>query len=148
MPLVTPAQAPPGDWHFRWNYPASTPLRLSGRTHDDGGPLGPLPSAAAPHVSEYVKQFFRTVYYTPAEMVVFTSGKSWKTIAMPEGVRQGDATASFCYCIALDVVVTEIKQRANHEGIEIEDILIWMDDTSTAHRRRIPDSANATALAV
>jgi len=85
---------------------------------------------SAPHVSEYVKQFFRTVYYTPAEMVVFTSGRSWKTIAMPEGVRQGDATASFCYCIALDVVVTEIKQRASHEGIEIEDILIWMDDVS------------------
>ena len=45
VPLVTPAQAPPGDWHFRWNYPASTKLRLSDRTNDDGGPLGPLPSA-------------------------------------------------------------------------------------------------------
>ena len=57
--------------------------------------------------SPSLKRYFTTTYLRVSDAVIYGPG-GYTTIQMREGVRQGDATSSYIFCKALDIILKEI----------------------------------------
>lgn len=81
-----------------------------------------------------LQQYWRLAYGGPSPLVVFGPG-THTTLNMSEGVRQGDSTSTFFFCIAIDPALTKIAERFK----------AWMfcDDLTLVIRREEVDEAVA-----
>jgi len=84
----------------------------------------------------YIKAYFRTVYYPSSALVVYHKGGS-EVISSVEGVRQGDGLSTYMFCKALDTPIAAILSECTRQRIDVVDTLIYADDlnfvTRSAH---------------
>jgi hypothetical protein len=89
-----------------------------------------------------LQQFFRMVYGGTSSIATFGEGDRLAFIAMADGVKQGDATSSFFFCIALDRALHTIHMALNELGIDAH-VYAYMDDITICappeHVNRIVD---------
>ena len=84
--------------------------------------------------SAWLNLYFDQFYLHIADGVVYGPDSNVELIQMSEGVRQGDATSAFIFQKALDIIVSEIVDACESQGVELrkEHIFCYMDDVTFA----------------
>ncbi|MDQ7008659.1 MAG: reverse transcriptase domain-containing protein [Acidobacteriota bacterium] len=60
--------------------------------------------------SSTTRQYFRLTYGAASSLAVYGAGQ-FKTLMMDDGVRQGDSTSSYFFCIGVDGALRELVQK-------------------------------------
>lgn len=73
-------------------------------------------------------QFFRMCYGTESQIALFGGPDELEFIPMAEGVKQGDATSAFLFCLGMDRAVNMINDAIREMRIDGSHVYAYMDD--------------------
>ena len=74
-----------------------------------------------------LQQFFRFVYGESSLVATFGPEDAMHFLTLGEGVKQGDATSSFLFCLGLDTAINMIEETLRLRNIRAH-IYVYMDD--------------------
>lgn len=101
---------------------------------------------ALQHSDEALKQYFRVVYGHATEVAVFGPEGKTEMIPLANGVKQGDSTSSFLFCLGLDRALLTIAHLLREKGIEFE-LFAYMDDITICCRAIYASTAANAVIA-